>query len=270
MEHRSSLPAADRIGVLTAAVLLSFALTRLLPTSAVELRFTIGEFFLTYPINLTTILTLLAGGLTATGMDWLLRGHPALGKRSPVQHWLLPTLTTLVTGVPLALLPGGLSWWVTFAIAGVVLVIVFLAEYTVVDPAAPNYATATVLLTALSFAVYLILLVALHSTNPRLVLLAPSVFIASALVSLRALHLRLHGHWEFAWAGGIALVSTQLASALHYWPVSPLHFGLILFGALYAITSLAGSLGENTPLRRALPEPLIVLILAWVAAAVLG
>lgn len=269
MENRSFLPATDRIGVLTAVVLLTFALTRLVPSSAIELRFAIGDFFILYPINLTTVLTLLAGGLTATGMDWLLRSHPSLGNRSPVQHWLLPTLTTLVTGVPLGLLPGGLSWWVTFAIAGAVLVIVFYAEYIVVDPAAPSYTTASILLTALSFAIYLTLVVALYSTNPRLVLLAPAVFVASGLVALRALHLRLNGRWEFAWALGIALVSAQLASALHYWPITPIRFGLVLLGPLYALTSLAGSLGENTPLRRAMVEPLIVTALAWAVAVIL-
>jgi hypothetical protein len=270
MEKHSTLPGADRIGILTAAVLLTFALTRLLPASAVELRFTMGDFFLVYPVDLTTILTLLAGGLTATGMDWLLRGHPAFGKRLPVEHWLLPTLTTLVTGVPLALLPSGLSWWIAFTVAGLALVIVFIAEYIAVDAASPSYAAATILLTALSFAIYLILLVALHSTGPRLVLLIPSVFAASGLVALRALHLRLQGRWEFAWAAGIALVSTQLASALHYWPIAPIRFGLLLLGPLYALTSLAGSLEEKSSVRRALAEPLIVLTLAWGLAALLG
>ena len=270
MENRSALPGADRLGVLTAAVLLTFALTRLLPADAVELRFTIGQFYLTYPVNLTTILTLLAGGLAATGMDWLLRGHPAFGQRAPAEHWLLPTLATLVAGVPLGVLPNGLSWWVTFAIAGLALAIVFIAEYIVVDPASPNYATATALLTALSFAVYLVLLTALRSTGPRLILALPSIFAASGLVSLRVLRLRVPGRWELAWAGGIALISTQLASALHYWPVSPIRFGLLLLGPLYALTSLAGSLEEKTPIRRAALEPLVVLALTWVAATLLG
>ncbi|MEW5939962.1 MAG: hypothetical protein AB1750_09895 [Chloroflexota bacterium] len=269
MENRSALPGADRIGVLTAAVLLTFALTRLLPPAAVELRLTLGQFYLPYPVNLTTILTLLAGGLTATGMDWLLRGHPAFGKRPPVEHWLLPTLATLVAGVPLAALPSGLSWWITFAISGAVLTVVFIAEYIAVDPASPSYAAATVLLTALSFAVYLILLTALHSTGPRLVILIPSILAASGLVSLRALRLRLPGRWELAWGGGIALVSVQLAAALHYWPLSPIRFGLLLLGPLYALTSLAGSLEEKTPVRRAVFEPLSVLALTWALAALL-
>jgi hypothetical protein len=76
--------------------------------------------------------------------------------------------------------------------------------------------------------------------------------------------------WEFIWAGGIALISAQLASALHYWPISPIQFGLALLGPLYALTSLAGSLGEESPLRRAALEPLAALLLAWGAAAFLG
>ena len=266
MEQRSSLPDSNRIGVLTAAVLLVFALGRLVPSTTADIRFSVGDFFLTYPVNLNTILTVFAAGLTATGMDWLLRSHPSLGTRSPVEHWFLPTLTVLVTGVPLAVLPSGASWWIAFGLAALLMVVVFLAEYIAVDPSAPSYAAATALLTALSFAVYLILLVALDSTQPRLVILLPAVFIGSGLVSLRALRLRLQGRWEFVWALGIALVSIQISAALHYWPITPLQFGLILFGPLYALTSLAGGAGEGTPVRRALVEPSIIMMLAWTAA----
>lgn len=269
MQPRSSLPDINRTGVLTATVLLAFALTRLLPASQVVLRLTLGSFFLTYPVSLTTVMTLLAAGVTATGMDWLLRGHPALGSRRTVEHWLLPTLTTFVIGVPLSLLPGGVSWWATFAVAGLALLTVFIAEYVAVDSTAPAYSAATGLLTALSFAVYLILLTTVHSSSPRLILLVPVVFFVSGLVSLRALHLRLQ-RWDFFWAVGIALVSAQLASALHYWPLSPIQFGLVLLGPLYALTSLAGSLGESAPVRRAAIEPLAALALAWIAAAFLG
>lgn len=269
MQSRSSLPNTNRIGVLAAAVLLAFALTRLLPASQIVLRLTIGDFFLTLPVSLTTAMTLLAAGVTATGMDWLLRGHPGLGFQRTVEHWLLPMLTAFVIGVPLSLLPGGASWWVTFAIAGLALVTVFIAEYVTVDPTAPAYSAATSLLTALSFAVYLILLTTMRASGPRLVLSVPVVFLAGGMVSLRAQRLRLR-RWEFVWAGGIALILSQLASALHYWPLSPIQFGLALLGPLYALTSLAGNLGEDAPVRRAAIEPIIALSLAWVAAAVLG
>lgn len=269
MEQRASLPDSNRIGVLTAAVLLVFALGHLIPSTAVEVRLSLGQFFLTYPVNLNTILTLFAAGLTATGMDWLLRGHPNLGPRSTLEHWLLPTLTVLVIGVPLAVLPSGPSWWVTFGLAAFLLVVVFYAEYVAVDPAAPTYSASTALLTALAFAVYLILLVALDSTQPRLIILVPAIFIGSALVSLRSLRLRLQSRWEVVWALGIALVSMQLAAALHYWPITPLQFGLALFGPLYALTSLAGGAGEGLPVRRVLAEPLTVMFVAWIAAFLL-
>jgi hypothetical protein len=269
MQSRSSLPDINRIGVLAAAVLLAFALTRLLPLSQAVLRMNLGDFYLTYPVSLTTVMTLLAAGVTATGMDWLLRGHPGLGSRQTVEHWLLPMLTTFVIGVPLSLLPGGPSWWVTFAVAGLALLTVFTAEYVAVDPTAPAYSTATGLLTALSFAVYMILLTTMRASSPRLVIALPAVFLVSGLVSLRTLHLRLR-RWEFIWAGGVALILSQLASALHYWPLSPIQFGLVLLGPLYALTSLAGSLGEDSPVRRASIEPILALTLAWVAAAFWG
>lgn len=266
---RSSLPDADRIGVLTAATLLAFALTRVRPSSELPLRLTLGQFFLVYPLSLTTVMTLLAAGISATGMDWLLRGHPALGSRPTAIHWLLPTLTTFVVGVPLSILPGGPSWWAAFAVAGLALVAVFTAEYVAVDPSAPAYSLATGLLTALSYAVYLILLATLRASGPRLVLEIPAIVLASGLVSLRTLYLRLQ-KWEFFWAGGIALVSAQLASALHYWPLAPIQFGLALLGPLYALTSLAGNLGEAASPRRAFVEPVAALALAWGAAALLG
>lgn len=269
MEQRSSLPDTNRIGVLTAAVLLAFALGRLIPSTPVDVRLSLAQFSLTLPVNLNTILTIFAAGLTATGMDWLLRSHPNLGSRPTLEHYILPTLTVLVIGVPLGVLPSGPSWWVTFALAGALIVIVFLAEYVAVDPAAPSYSASTALLTALSFAVYLILLVALDSTQPRLIILLPAVFAGSALVSLRALRLRLHGRWEIFWAAGIALVSIQLAAALHYWPIRSIPFGLALFAPLYALTSLAGNAGEGTPVRRAVIEPVVILFLAWVAAFLL-
>jgi hypothetical protein len=269
MQSRSSLPDINRIGVLTAAVLLAFALTRLLPANQTVLRLTVGNFFLTFPFSLTTVMTLLAAGVTAAGMDWLLRGHPSLGSRPTVEHWILPMLTTFVIGVPLSLLPGGPSWWVTFAVAGLALVTVFIAEYVAVDPTAPAYSAATGLLTALSYAVFLILLTTMRASGPRLIFSVPAVFLAGGLMILRALHLRLR-RWEFAWAFGAALILSQLTAALHYWPLSPIQFGLALLGPLYALTSLAGSLGEDISVRRAAFEPLAALTLAWVAAAFLG
>jgi hypothetical protein len=264
------LPDSNRVGVLTAAVLLAFALTHLIQTPEFTLELQLPGFYFAYPLSLSTLMVIMATGLTATGMDWLLRSHPSLEKRRTIEHWLLPTLTTFIIGVPLTILPPGNAWWIGFGIGGLLLVLVFLAEYIVVEPSAPSYAIATAGLTALSFAIYLILTTALRFSGVRLFLLAPALFIAAGLVSLRTLHLRVSQKWEYNWALGIAFICTQIGAGLHYWPVSPVQFGLVTLGPLYALSTLTGNLLEGIPLRRALIEPLIALILAWGLAFLFG
>lgn len=263
MSTRKYLPDTNRLGVLTATVLLTFALTHLIQTPRLTFELQLPGFFISTPFSLNTLMILLAAGLSATGMDWLLRGHPSLGDKPTIEFWVLPTLSALIIGMPLLVLPNNVTWWIGFSVGGLLLVFIFVAEYIVVDPSAPNYAFATTGLTALSYAIFLILTTTLRYGSARLFLLSPAIFIAAGLVSLRALHLRLSGHWAFAWAGGIALICTQLGASLHYWPLSPPQFGLALLGPLYALSTLAGNLLEDVPLRRALIEPVIALALAW-------
>lgn len=267
MDETRYLPDSNRVGVLTATVLLAFALTHLIQTPEFTLELQLPGFYFAYPLSLSTLMVILAAGLTATGMDWLLRSHPSLGEKRTIEHWLLPTLATFIIGIPLTILPPGSTWWIGFGIGGLLLVLVFLAEYIVVEPSAPNYAIATAGLTALSFAVYLILTAAMRFSGARLFLLAPALFIAAVLVILRTLHLRISQKWEINWSLGIAFVCAQIGAGLHYWPVSPVQFGLALLGPLYALTTLTGNLLEGIPLRRAMVEPLVALGLAWAVAA---
>ena len=268
-ENRSYLPSADRLGVLIASVLLTFALTKLIQSPRFTLTITLPGFYFAYPLTLSTVMTILAAALTATGMDWLTRGHPKLEKKSNIEHLMLPTLTTFVVGVPLTLLPDGTSWWVGFAFAAVVLVIVFLAEYITIDPSAPSYGFARAGLTALAYALFLILATPLRFSGVRMFLLIPVLFMVAALISLRILHLDGTDHWDFPWAIGISIVCAQIGAGLHYWPLTPIQFGLALTGPLYALTMLSVSLAENLPLRRASIGPAIIIGLAWISAVFL-
>jgi hypothetical protein len=273
MNERSQEPAgreADRLGVLTATVLLTYALTRIVQSPEFQLSVQLPGFYFAFPITLGTVMTLLAAGLTATGMDWLLRGHPSLKGKATIEHWMLPTLTTFVVGAPLSILPDGNVWWLAFMIGALLLVLVFLAEYVVVDPAAPNYAIARAGLTALAYALFLILVTALQFAGVRLFLLIPVLFASAALVALRILHLDGADRWDFPWAAGIGLICAQLGAGLHYWPISPLQWGLAVTGPLYALTLLCASLTEGIPLRRARLGPGLVLFAVWGAALLLG
>lgn len=268
MQEGRYLPDTNRVGVLTASVLLTYALTRLVNVPGFTLTLQLPGFYFAYPFTLGTTMTLMVAGLTASGMDWLLRSHPSLQGKRTIEHWLLPSLTAFIIGILLDILPSGLLWWVGFAIGGGLLVLVFLAEYVAVDPGAPTYALASAGLSALSYALFLIFVTALRIGGARLFLILPAVFVAAGLVALRTLHLRLSGRWEFPWAIGIGLVSSQLAAGLHYWPITSLQFGLIVLGPLYALTTFAYNLGEDLPLRSAVSEPGIILVMLWIAAII--
>ena len=264
-ENRSYLPSADRVGVLIASILLAFALTRLIQSPQYTLTIALPGFYFAYPLTLGSVMSVLSAALSATGMNWLTRDHPALGQKSNIEHLMLPTLTTFVLGAPLTLLPNGAAWWVGFSLAAVLLVIVFLAEYITINSSAPSYGFARAGLTALTYALFLILATSLRFSGARMFLLVPAIFIVAVLLALRILHLDGADRWDFPWAIGIGIVCAQIGAGLHYWPLTPIQFGIALTGPLYALTMLATSLAEDIPLRRAAVSPSIIVGIAWVS-----
>ncbi len=260
-EHRY-LPDPSRVSVLTAIILLAFALTHFLHVPEGNITIPIFGLVLAIPISLNTAISLLTAALTAAGVDWLLHTHPSIEKGETREHWLLPTLTSLALGIALNTLPENV-WWLGFGLSIFLLVTVFLAEYVVVDPTDIRYPVATAVLTALAFAIFLILAVSLKASGGRLFLLAPALFLGSFLAALRTLHLRLNERWELAWAIGIGLVGMQLGAALHYWPLTPVRYGLALLAPVYALTVLAVSLADGVSFRRAATEPGVMLALIW-------
>mgnify|MGYP001053859979 CR=1 FL=1 len=259
VEHRY-LPEAGRVSVLVAIVLLSFALAHFLPVPQGNLSIPIFGIVLTIPLTLNTILALISAAITASGMDWLLQTHPLLQKGENREHWLLPTLSVLVMAVTLGSLSEEVWWW-GFGLALFLILIVFIAEYVVVDPTDHRYKLATAFLTALGFAIFLILAVSLRASNGRLFLLAPALFLGAFFASLRTMHLQLNERWEYPWAVGIGFIAMLLGSSLHYWPITPVRFGLALLAPVYSLTTLAVSLVDGIPLRRAIVVPGVMLIL---------
>jgi hypothetical protein len=263
VKENPHLPDPSRLSVLTATILLSFALTRILNVPQGNISIPVFGLMLTIPISLNLAITLLSAALTAAGMDWLLRTHSSLEEGETREHWLLPALTVLVLGITLNTLPDGLTWWLGFTLGAILLVLVLISEYVAVDPSDIRYPMATAALTSLAFAIFLVLAGALKASNGRLFLVAPAIFGGSFLAALRTLHLRLNERWEYAWAIGIGLVGMQLGAALHYWPLTPVRFGLALLAPVYALTILAVAVVNGTPFRKAALDPGIMLVLLW-------
>jgi hypothetical protein len=262
------LPDANRLSILASTILLAYALTPFIQTSGQELSLNLPGFVFVYRLNFNTLVSFLVAALAAVGTDWLVKSHPQIGQQKPYQHWLLPALTAWVIGVPLNSLPVGLQWWAVFAFGGVLLILVFVAEYVSVDLSDALHAPATIGLTAVSFALYLILSIAMRAAGLRIYLMLPALVFAMALVVVRTLYLRLGGQWRWAWAIGVAIVVGQIATGLHYWPLSPVTFGLILLGPAYALTSMVGAIEEGRSWRTLWIEPAIMLTAIWLMAGI--
>jgi hypothetical protein len=259
------LPDQNRLSVLTAMILLSFALGQLIDSQPSISEYSLFGVVIPIPFNLTTALIFLAAGLTATGMDWLLRSHPQFEHTNTIEHILLPALTSFLVGILLYNLPHGVVWWAGFGAGAVILILVLVAEYIVVDASDARYTFASAVLAALSFILFLVLITALNVVDARFLLKMLVVFPAATLVSARTMHLRLQ-NWGVPWAIGTGLVTVQVAAALHYWPVLPIQGALAVLGPLYAVTGLAVNLQESSHFRRSASELGIILAIFWVAA----
>ena len=262
-----NLPDTNRLSVLAATVLLAYAVTPFIQLPARAIQVQLPGIFLSFSLTFSTLTSVIAAALAGFGSDWLLRQHPRYDETRAARHWLLPALTALVIGVPLNNLHAGVEWWVVFSFGGLLLVGVCAGEYIAADPQDPRYAPVSALLSAVSFALFLVLAVGLRGAGLRMYLIVPALVGALFLTVLRTLYLRLGERWVWTWPLVIALVMGQMAAGLHYWPLSPLQFGLILLGPAYSLTSLAVSWEEGGSFAGQWIEPVLMLAAVWGLAA---
>lgn len=267
--QRQYLPQLDRVSVLAAMIVLAYTLERFIDLPAWGISRQLPGLYIEFNISANLLTSLLVGCMTAAGANWLMGDHPASQGKRTVQHAILPGLTALVIGVPLSSVPVGIGWWVGLIAGAFILVLVLVAEYIAVDPTDNRLPLASAALSAVSFALFLVLAGALRANGVRLLFCVPALMLAAWLVSLRVTNLRLHGEWTIYECAIIAFVIGQLSAAFNYWPLAPITFGLILLGPSYALVSLICNLIEGKSFRQVIFEPILSLIIAWGAAVVL-
>jgi hypothetical protein len=264
------LPDANRLSVLAATFILAYGMTHFIVLPVRQFDIELLGFFISADIGIQTLISLLVAGLAATGSDWLLRDHPKITTQGAWPYAMLPALTAWVIGVPLGQLPYGLAWWLGLFTGSLTLILVVTAEYMAIDPEDVRHPLAAAGLSGVSYVLFLVLAVALRAVNTRLIFILPALAVASLLVCLRVLHLRLHGEWLFLEALFVSFLMVQFATGLHYWPLTPIQSGVLLVGLLYGLISLVGSIAEGKNARQAFLEPAIGLVVTVVAAVWLG
>jgi hypothetical protein len=263
------LPNIHHISILTASILLAYTLAGFISLPTHSFEFQLPGLFLQFEISANTVVSLIVAGMTATGADWLIRSHPSF-QRLSIQHWVLPALTAWAIGMVLFQQPFSVVWWVTFAVGGSVLTLVLTAEYIMVDPEDVRRIPAIIGLTAISFALFLVLAITIRASEFRLIFLIPTIAIASFFTTLRTLNLRLQNKWLLLHSAIIAIAISQLSAAINYLKIEPVSFGLLLLGPAYALASFIGSLMEAKSWQLASIEPALVLGVVWTLAILIG
>lgn len=266
---RRQMPNIDHLSIVAAMIVFAYTLERFIDLPSLEISKQFPGLYLELSISVNLVISILVAGMTAAGANWLMHEHPAAqGKRVSV-HTILPALTALVIGIPLSGIPVGIGWWIGLISGAFILVLVLIAEYIAVDQNDVQLPLASAALSAVSFALFLVLAGALRSSEVRLLYTVPILVLAAWLVSLRVTNLRLHGEWTIYESAIIAFLIGQFTAAFNYWPLNPIAFALVLLGPSYALVSLFCNLIEERPVRQVVFEPVVSLLIAWGAALIL-
>lgn len=248
MQFRESLPNINRLSIVTATIMLAFALTLVVSFPAQVISLNLLGIVLEFSLNYGSLTILLTSLLAAAGMEWLLQSHPANfdqeNRLANVRHWIVPILTTFVIGVTLENTRGEVFWWVAFILGSLLLLAVFIAEYNVVEVGSVRHPIAAMELTGLSFTLYLLMIIAIYSADLRLYVRLPLIAIGALMVISRAIFLRL-GDWHVLWSLVCSLVVTEIAVGFHYLPIAPMQIGLVIVGVAYALTGVVSGIKES-------------------------
>ena len=256
-------PEVGKISTLIGTILLVYALTRFITIPETNIAIQLLGIYIPITLNIRTIIDVIVIGLTATGSYWMLIDHPNSQHQKLINHVLVPALSAWVIGYPIIQLPFSPLWLMSYLIGGFVFAMVLYAEYITIDSEDIRQPIAAVLLTAVSFTIYLTMIIILRNQANRLIIILPAIFLASALVGYRTFQLHLNIARPFLESCTIAIISCQVSAALHYWPFSPLAYGLAILAPTYSVTFLLMNKAQGDKLPGTFIEPSLSLAILW-------
>lgn len=240
MDSELPFPDRDRISSLTALVLVTYTLIRIVSLPSIETELYVFGLLIRIEFNTNSIMLSLAAALAVAGSDWLLRAHPKIEVIKPLpEHWVIPGLAAVGAGAILTRIPQGLELWIGLLLTAAVLIAVLFAEFIVLDREDPRFDRAAVALIALAYMLLVGAFFAIETAALRALYSVPLVLLSSAAVSWRLLRLAGMGSSATAYTIGISGLMAQIAWGLHYWPIQPLRVALILGLTVYLGNGIA-------------------------------
>lgn len=237
------LPNRDRLSVLTAVILLAYALARFLDLPRRLFSATFLGSDLSFELSGPGLMLLLVAALISVGSDTLIRSHP-LFKEQPTKrslpHWILPGATALVLGSALNQASNGPGWWLGLGLSALALLAVLVAEYIVVDPEDIAWDAAALVLGALAYVLALILFALLRQLNAPAIISAGVGGLLAAGVAWRLFALKGAPLGRAAlYAGLVGLISAEVIGIINYWHITSIGAALVIIMAFYFSLGIA-------------------------------
>lgn len=259
MQTRANFPNTNRLSIITASIIMGYSLLPFVNLPPRQVVFSLLGVIISFNLDFANLLSLITAAIAGVGMDWMLRERGDMTFREILPHLILPTLTAGSIGIPLGIIAISLDWWVILSLGSLLVLLTLMGEYISIDQQHPYFPIAIMLLTALSFGLFLITAITIRAVNLRLFLTASILPLVYAFFGIRVLQLRLGGVWPLKWTLLAGLVIGQVTIALYYWPLSPIRFGLLLLAPAYALIGIASALEESTTFEDVFLEPLVVM-----------
>ncbi len=268
-------PNFQQVSVLAATLSLTFLLAKLISFPGGELSLAVLGILVDFRFNVNTVTAVLAAGLSATGTFWLVQHHPSGHEKQFLQFGILPALSAWVLSVILWSLPLQGLWWMMLALGVGLLILIWTAEFVLVEPRDVNFRIALSGISTITFILFFALAANLRAADIRLVFLIPSMSVAAGLLTIRFLFLRLQGASLYersniftAYFAALTtlLVTAQVATAGHFLPFSPVAFGLLVTGPAFAANVFFANMVEERPRLRTIWEPILILAGIWLLA----
>ncbi len=270
MERSLTFPDLNRLSTVAGVIVLFYAMIPFVQIPAEQIAINLPSVVFALDVDFGSLISLFVAILAALGSDWLIQLHPLKEKRSFLQHGFIPALTAWVIGVPLNSLESGPEWWIVLTFGAALLVLVLISEYIVVDKNSVAHLPASMGLTIVSFSLYLMLAIAIRASSLRLFLMLPVLVGALALLVLRALYLRNQGgKRNIFWTAAISFFVGQIVIGMHYLPLKPLTFGLIIVAISLGLNTFAINYEEGLQGRMLWFEPFLLLIVLLALAVII-
>jgi hypothetical protein len=239
MASRYPTPGFNQISSLTALVLLSYGLIRMITLPSVETEFALLGLLIKIEFRTQSIMLILVAALAASGVDWLIRNHPYFkGNILILEHWVLPALAAVAIGVIVLQIPESPQLWLGLFLGALLLVGVLWAEFIVSFQRDPRYGTVTIALNGLAFLLLTGSYFAIYALQLRVVFAIPIILVLTSAVIWRLFRMGFPGDRVWPWGMMISIITAQVAVALHYWPISPLRTSLLLSFISYLMYQL--------------------------------